>query len=178
MSRKLGLVALVGTMVSMAFTANAWAQGATLTVTPQVASPGQVVTVNGSGFSQTGGGLSDASIRLSKRNGIELAGEPVDTAGRVSVQFPVPPNLPPGWYLLIGTQIVEANGRQKSFTPGRTRLRVVAAKAAATAAAPSSGDGGWPGPALPFALGGALVLLAAGGLLTARRLHNRQPLGS
>ena len=178
MRRRFGLVLLAGFVVPLAFAANASAQGANIAVSPATASPGQVVTVTGSGFSQTGGGLSDASIRLSTRNGQELASEPVDTAGRVSADFPVP-NLAPGWYLIIATQIVEASGRQKSFTPGRTRLRVVAAaKAGAGAAAPSSGDGGGTGPGAPLAFAGALILLAAGGLLAARRIHNRQPLGS
>lgn len=178
MRRRFGLVLLAGLIVPLACAANASAQGASLAVSPAVASPGQVVTVTGSGYSQTGGGLSDAAIHLSTRNGQVLAEEPVDQANRFSTQFPVP-NLAPGWYLLIGTQIVEANGRQKSFTPGRTRLRVVAAaKVGAGAAAPSGGDGGPSGPGMPLAIGSALILLAAGGLLAARRIHNRQPLGS
>lgn len=182
MRRYVGLFSVVGVLLPLVFAASASAQGANLDVSPRVASPGQVVTVTGSGYTQTGGGLSGASIRLSRRNGIELANEPVDTAGRIEASFPVPQGLAPGWYLLIATQIVEANNRQKSFTPGRTRLRVVAAaKGAAGAAPPSSGGGGLPGdPGWMTAGAIALALLAAGSTLVARRrwTHNRQPLGS
>ena len=181
MRRNLGLSVVVGLVASLVVAATASAQGANLDVSPKAASPGQVVTVTGGGYTQTGGGLSGASIRLSTRNGLELANEPVDTAGRIEASFPVPQNLAPGWYLIIGTQIVEANGRQKSFTPGRTRLQVVAAAKGDAAAAASSDGGGLPGaPGWLTAGAIALALLAAGSTVAARRrwTHNRQPLGS
>lgn len=180
MRRNAGMVFVIGLLLPLAFTATASAQGANLDVSPKTATPGQVVTVSGGGFSQTGGGLSDASIRLSTRNGQELASEPVDQANRVEASFPVP-NLAPGWYLIIASQTVEANGRHKSFTPGRTRLRVVAASSARSDAAAGAGSsGGWPGPPTMAAGGIALILLAAGSTLVARRrwTHNRLPLGS
>lgn len=182
MRRNVGLGVVVGLLVSLVVAATASAQGANLDVSPKVASPGQEVIVTGGGYTQTGGGLSGASIRLSTRNGLELANEAVDTAGRIEASFPVPANLAPGWYLLIATQIVEANNRQKSFTPGRTRLRVVAAAKNAAGAAPTSdGGGGLPGDPGWLTVGAiALTLLAAGSTLAARRrwTHNRQPLGS
>lgn len=181
MRRYVGLFSMVGLLLPLVVAATANAQGANLDVDPKAARPGQVVTVTGGGYAETGGGLSNASIRLSTRNGVELKSQPVDTAGRITTSFPVP-NVAPGWYLIIATQTVEANGRQKSFTPGRTRLQVVAAaKDGAGAAAASSGGGGWPGePGWRAAGGLALIVLAAGSTLAARRrwVHNRQPLGS
>lgn len=181
MRRYVGLYSMVGLLLPLVVAATASAQGASLEVNPKMASPGQPVTVTGGGYTQTGGGLSGASIRLSTRNGLELANEPVDTAGRIEASFPVPQGLAPGWYLIIGTQIVEANGRQKSFTPGRTRLRVVAAAKDSAGAAASSDGGGLPGgPGWLTAGALALAFLAAGSTLAARRrwTHNRQPLGS
>ena len=181
MRRNLGLAVVVGLVVSLVVAASASAQGASLDVTPKAASPGQVVTVTGSGYTETAGGISNVAIHLSRRNGLELKNGPVNTAGRITTTFPVPANLAPGWYLLIGTQIVEANGRQKSFTPGRTRLQVLAAAKGNAGAAASSDGGGLPGaPGWPAAGAIALALLAAGTTLAARRrwTHNRQPLGS
>lgn len=179
MRRNVGLFLAVGCLLPLAFAANASAQGANLDVAPKMASPGQVVTVTGSGYSQTGGGLSGASIRLSTRNGQELVTDSVDTAGRIDASFPVP-NVPPGWYLIIANQTVDANGRAKSFTPGRTRLRVVAASRRSAAAAAGGGSSGWPSQPAWLAIGGiGLIMLATGSTLAARRwTHNRQPLGS
>jgi hypothetical protein len=182
MRRNVGLFVVVGSLLPLVFAANASAQGANLDVSPKTASPGQVVTVTGSGYSQTGGGLSGASIRLSTRNGQELVTDSVDTAGRIEASFPVP-NVAPGWYLIIAHQPVDANGRAKSFTPGRTRLRIVApvARSAVAAGDGSSSGGGWPGqPAWLAVVGIGLILLATASSLVARRrwTHNRQPLGS
>jgi len=151
-------------------------------VTPSVASPGQVVTVTGRGFTNSAGNTG-VTIHLSTRNGRAIAPTITpDTAGRINTSFPVPANIPAGWYLLIGTQTRTVAspsgapaGSASGFTPGRTTLRIQGAKSGqATASAPGAGGSNW----LPALMAG-LVLTAAGVMLTARRIRslNRSPLG-
>ena len=168
MRRKFGLLLIVGAALPLICAANASAQGAVMLVSPKVATPGQAVTVTGSGF-----GAGDVDIRLMKRNGTSVGGTTADTAGRISTTIQAPAGA--GQYLLIGIQTT-ANGRQRAFTPGRTRLRVAGTAAAATAArAPKGGFG----PALPIGADIGFLLLLAGGLtLTIRTLRRRQPLAA
>ena len=166
MRRKLGLFLVVGAAVPLMFAASAHAQGAVMLVSPKVAAPGQAVTVTGSGF-----GNADVDIRLSTRDGEPIGGTLADSAGRISTTIAAP--QAPGQYLVIGIQR-NANGRQRAFTPGRTRLRVVAAAKGAAGAAPSGGFG----PATPVAAGLGLLLVAGGLTLAIRRqrtLRRRQP---
>ena len=158
MRRNVAQVLTVGILFSLAFAANAAAQGATLVISPTSVAPGGVVSVTGSGFSTAGG----VNIRLSTRDGEPLSSPSPDTRGRFVVNVPIPPSQAPGTYLVIATQVT-AQGRQRGFTPGRAKLRI----AAGAAAAPPGSREGWPPAAL------ALVALAALGLiaLVARRLR-------
>ncbi len=171
---------VVGAVAPLAFAANASAQGAVLKLSASTASPGQTITASGRGFSNAAG-VSGVTIRLSTRAGRALSSAVTpDTAGKINVTFPIPANVSPGWYLVLGTQ-TRADGTQQSFTPGRTTLRVQGAAAGRAAAAASRG-GGSGGPVSVAVLAAAmlaLLVLAAGAALTARRLWtlNRPPFG-
>jgi len=171
---------LLSALFPLAFASSASAQGAVLKLSQSVASPGQTITASGRGFSNVAG-VSGVTIRLSTRAGRVLAPAVTpDTAGKISVTFPIPANVSPGWYLVLGTQ-TNSNGSARSFTPGRTTLRVQgAASGRAAAVAPPGGGAGGPGSVsvLLAALLGLLVV-GAGAALTARRLWalNRPPLG-
>lgn len=159
MRRKFGLLLVCGAVLPLMFAAGAHAQGAVMLVSPKVATPGQLVNVTGSGFGTAG----DVNLRLNTRDGVPVGGTVTDTSGRISTTIAAPAT--PGEYLLIGTQTTP-NGRQRAFTPGRTRLRVVAAAAkGAAGAAPSDGFA----PAIPSAAGLGLLLLAGGLMFTVRR---------
>ena len=164
MGSKVGLLLVLGMGLPLAFAASASAQSGALVITPGTASPGQQVTVTGSSFSSAAG-LNPPAVRLSTRNGPVLANPTVDGASNITATFPAPAT--PGTYLILGTQTY-ANGRQKSFTPARGSLRVVAARRSESSAAMI---------AVPL---GGLVLLGAGFLLMARRRStlNRLQLGS
>ena len=167
MRRRFTLLSALGLLAALATAPSASAQGTVIQVTPQTISPGQTVTVTGGGFATAAAG--NVVIRLNYRDGqVLISGADLDTRGQLdSVQFPWPA-MAPGNYLVIATQTY-TNGRQVAFTPGRTRVRVVAASSAA-AAAGAGGGGGLLSP-LPIA-GGALALLLLGGLaLTARKLR-------
>ncbi len=179
MRRKVGLFLVCAFALPLVVAATASAQGATLQVSDQQPAPGQQVLVTGNGFS-SGAGRTPVSIRLSSRTGRELASATPTAGGLISTNVLIPPNLQPGWYLLVGTQEIEANRRAAPFTPGRTRIRVRAASAGAVAP-PPGGRGGLPGSPLGLlAMGSALVALATGATLTARRLRtaDRPQLGS
>ena len=185
MRRKVGLFFVGGLLLPLLVSASASAQGSTMRVTPKNAGPGQVVNVrsfNGSFVSATG--TSAVLIRLDTRWGRVLRSTTADTRGNINVDIPIPDPLPadlqPGWHLLIASQTIEANGRQRSFTPARTRVRITATPSGASSAAPG-GRGGLPdSPVGLLALGSAFALLGTGAALTARRLRtlNRPPLGS
>lgn len=164
MGSKVGLLLVLGMGLPLAFAASASAQGAAMVITPETASPGQLITVAAGNFA-SGSTVNAPAVRLSTRNGPVLANPAPDGAGRISATFPAPQT--PGTYLILGTQTY-TNGRQKSFTPARGRLRVVAARRGASSAT-----------AIAVPLGG-LVLLGAGFLLMARRRStlNRPQLGS
>ena len=158
MKRKFGLFLVCGAVLPLMFAASAHAQGAVMLVSPKVATPGQLVTVTGSGF-----GNGDVNIRLNRRNSELIGGTVTDTSGRISTTIAAPAT--PGHYLVIGIQTTP-NGRQRAFTPGRTRLRVVAAAAkGAGGAAPSDGFG----PTILVVAGLGFLLLAGGLTLTIRR---------
>lgn len=166
MRRRFGLLLAFGLLTPLAIAASASAQGTVIQMVPQTVSPGQVVRVTGGGFN-TAAGANPVNIRLRTRDGqIILAGANLDTRGQLdNAQFPFP-NVAPGIYLVIATQTY-ANGRQVAFTPGRTRIRVVAASAAAAGTGGPGGPGGW----LMTAGALALLLLVAGLTLTARKLR-------
>ena len=171
MRRKFGVVACT-LLLPLVFAGSAAAQGSVLQASSQVVSPGQNITVTGNNFTSAPGN-SPVRIRLNTRNGLVLAtANPPDSLGNISVSFQVP-QLATGWYLLLSTQTVDANGRQRAFTPGRTRIRVQGAAAA------SASPGGGGGARTPLAVG-ALLALAAATTLTVRRLRtSRRPqLGS
>jgi hypothetical protein len=180
LGRRVAFFLVAGAVIPLAFASSASAQGAVLKLSTSVASPGQTITASGRGFSNVAG-VSGVTIRLSTRAGRVIAPAVTpDTAGKISVTFPVPANVSPGWYLVLGTQTNNSNGSARSFTPGRTTLRVQgAASGQAATAAPPGGTGG-PGsvPVLLAALL-ALLVLGAGAMVTARRLWtlNRPPFG-
>jgi hypothetical protein len=168
MRRRFTLLSALGLLAALVSAPSASAQGTVLSISPQTVTPGQTVTVTGGSFSTTAG-TSAVFIRLNHRDGqVLLAGADLDSRGQlINASFPWPA-MAPGNYLVLGTQTY-TNGRQVAFTPGRTRVRVVAASSAA-AAAGAGGGGGLLSP-LPLA-GGALALLLLGGLaLTARKLR-------
>lgn len=181
MRRSFGLLFMVAATLPLAFAATAGAQGSVLSVTPKSASPGQAVNVQGTSFSASG--ASPVFIRLSTRDGQVLRETtPQGASGRIDATFPIPSALAPGTYLLLATQTNDVNGRMKSFTPGRTTLRVVApgaaaagARAAARKAGPLPGGtiGGPAAPLAPAVSVLALTLLAAGAALLVVRRRSR-----
>ena len=177
MGRKVGLFLACGLVLPLVVAATASAQ---MLVTPKSARPGDVVNVrNFNGSFTSGAGTSGVVIRLNTRTGRVLRTTTPDARGNINVDIPLPGDLPLGWHLLIGTQTSEANGRQRAFTPLRTRVRVVAAGQAGSSA--PGGRGGLPDSPLGLlAIGSALAILATGAALTARKLRtlNRPPLGS
>jgi hypothetical protein len=179
MRRKVWLFFVCGLVLPLVVAATASAQGATMVVTPKSARPGDVVNVRSfNGGFVTAAGTSNVVIRLATRKGRELRTAPVDPRGNINVDVPLPGDLQPGWHLLLGTQTIEVNDRQRSFTPGRTRLRITAASAGS--AAPGGRGGSPDSPLGLLAMGSALILLVTGAALTARKLRtlNRPPLGS
>ena len=179
MGRKIGLFLACALVLPLAVAASASAQGSNLIVTPKTARPGDIVNVRTfSGSFTNAAGSSGVVIHDGFRDGPVLRTTTADARGNINVDIPLPANMRLGWHLLIATQTIDANNRQRSFTPGRTRLRVVAASAGAAA---PGGRGGLPdSPVGLLALGSVLILLATGATLTARRLRtlNRTPLGS
>lgn len=172
MRRNVGLFLVCGLVLPLLVAASASAQGATMVVTPKSARAGDVVRVRSfNGNFSTATGTSNVVIRDGTRTGRILRSTPPDPRGNINIEFPLPADLQPGWHLLVATQTVDATGRQRGFTPGRTRLRITAASAGSAAPA---GRGGSPGSPLGFlAIGPALVLIATGATLTARNLRTR-----
>ena len=177
MRRKARLFFVCGVVLPLVVAATASGQGSVLQVDVKEPARGQVITVTGTSFT-AGAGNSPVRIRLSTRSGRVLTTAAPDSSGRIRASFPVPPDLSPGWYLILATQTTTVNNRARSFTPGRARILV---RAAGAASAAPGGRGGLPDSPLGLvALGFALVLLATGATLTARRLRtlNRPRLGS
>lgn len=182
MRRKVGPFLVVVGLLPLVVAASASAQGAVLRVTPSVAAPGDVV--NASGRGGYSGAATNSFIRLSTRKGQVLTPFTVDTLGRISADFPVP-SVSPGTYLILATQDRPTalpppappglTGQPQSFGPGRTTLRITAPRSARTAATgvPAGDDGGSTGQPLAVLMAAlfALILLAAGSTLTARRLR-------
>ena len=195
MTRKVGLFLVCGVVLPLAFASTASAQ---VDVNPKDPTPGQEVTVKSiGGFSGTGGTVF---IHLDARSspGVTHApgtpGDPLceeqlvrgcllgttapDPRGGIDTKFRVPAGVRPGDHLLVISQRVSTSGRQRGFTPLRTTIRVQPALAGA---ATPGGRGGLPGSPLGLlAVGSALLLLATGATLTARRLRTptRPQLGS
>ncbi len=175
MRRRVGLFLVAGVILPLVVAATASAQGSTLRLSTQVASPGETVTATGGSFT-TAAGASTVSIRLSTRDGQILTDATPDTRGEIEARLRIP-SVSPGWYLVLATQTT-ANGRQRAFTPARTRLLVRASGTGAVT--PPAGGSPGEGPPAGVLLAGILavvILLAAGSTLTARRLRN-QPLGN
>lgn len=186
MRRNVGLFLVCGFVLPLVVAASASAQGALIRVAPKSAGPGDVVNVRSfNGNFVTAAGTTGVVIRLDTRWGRILRSTTADARGNINIDIPIPEPLPadmqPGWHLLIASQTIEVNGRQRSFTPGRTRLRITATSGGAGSAAPS-GRGGPPDlPLGLFGLGSALCLLGTGAVLAVRRFRrppNRLPLGS
>ena len=179
MRRKFGLFVVCGFVLPLVVAATASGQGATLRIDDQTPAPGQQVTITGSGFSAGAGAVS---LRLDSRTGPLLPGGSATASiqGLISVNTTIPASLSPGWHLIIGTQVIEANGRQAAFTPGRVRINVGGAGAGGRAAPPPGGGGVPDSPWGLLALGAAFLLLATGATLTVRRIrtHNRPQLGN
>ena len=182
MRRRIGLFLVTGMLLALARAAEASAQGATLTVivpgpTPGQASPGQVITVTGTGFNPTNAHIGGVDIRLNTRDSEPLANTNPTPQGTISTEFPLPQaaSLPPGEHLLIGTQVT-TRGRHTFGTPGRAKLRIVAGTRGEGA-----GAAGFSGDIPPAALAGILALIALTGTVVfcARRLRTLdRPLGS
>lgn len=180
MRRRIGLFLVTGMLLPLAVAAEASAQGATLTVTaPSTgqATPGQVITVTGTGFNPTNAHVGGVDIRLNTRDSEPLANTNPTPQGTITAEFPLPQaaSLPPGEHLLIGTQVT-TRGRHTFGTPGRTKLRIVAGTRGEEASA-----AGFPGDVPPAALAGILALVALTGTVVfcARRLRTLdRPLGS
>ena len=167
MRRRAGLVWVVGLVVPLVAAASAHGQGATLVVNPPAAAPGAVVTVTGTGYNQSSARIaSGVNIRLNTRDSEPLANTNPTSAGTISATFPLPASLTPGEYLLIGTQTT-VRGRHTFGTPGRTKLRVVAAGGAV----PGGRTPGDPPPAVLAAAILGLLALAGGSALGVRRLR-------
>lgn len=180
MRRRIGLFLVTGMLLPLAMAAEASAQGATLTVivpgaTPGQASPGQVITVTGTGFNPTNAHVGGVDIRFNTRDSEPLANTNPTPQGTISAEFPLPPNVAVGEHLLIGTQVT-TRGRHTFGTPGRAKLRIVAGTRGEGASA-----AGFPGDIPPAALAGILALIALTGTVVfcARRLRTLdRPLGS
>ena len=178
MRRRVGLFVMVGFVLPLVLAASASGQGAVLQLSPSTVRAGDSVQASApSGYSSTST-HSGVVIRLSTRRGRVLKpSTDVNPRGGFETDVPIPANLSPGLYLVLATQLT-ANGRQGFSTPGRAKLQVLPAPAAAGGGAP----GGSTGQAPPFALLAAilgLVLLVSGGTLAARRIRTSRPqLGS
>lgn len=176
MRRTVGLFLFCGLVLPLVAAANASAQGAVLELNPKSAAPGAVVNVTGAGYSAVSPNVNGVDIRLSTRDAQPLrTGVLPDTNNRITTEFQVPAGLAAGEYLVIATQLSVRN-RQVFGGPGRAKLRVTAARAAAASAPP-----GRTGPHATVLLGSATLalLLLTGGALAARRLRApHRPLGS
>lgn len=167
MRRKVGLILVFGAALPLTIASVAWACGvlATLRVDKRVAAPGETVTATGSNWG-TREGNSAVTIRLSTRDGRELATTPALPGGKISETFALPTTLSPGWYVLVATQ-TNADGTPKAGTPGRTNLRIQGNAVAGAAASPwGSGNPSGPAASAAGAAGGQslLAILLAGGL--------------
>ena len=165
MRRRVGLASVVGLVGPLVLAATAYGQGATLVVTPSTAKVGDVITVTGSGYTQSNNHIaSGLDLRLNTRDAEPLGNTNVSSQGTITIALPVPPGTPLGEHLLIGTQRT-VRGRDVFGAPGRAKLRIVAASSSAAAA---------PGGGLPPAgiVGAVLALIAAGATaLGIRRLR-------
>lgn len=171
MRRCFGLFVVVGLIMPLAWAAEASAQGAVLQVTPQTVVRGQSVTVTGAGFSGSSAAIaSGIDIRLDTRDAEVLANTNTSSAGTfpVPLQIPIPASTPVGEHLLIGTQVT-VRGRHVFGAPGRTKLRVVAASAAAAVRAAGPGVP----PAAPIATIFVLLALSGGIVVCIRRLRTQ-----
>ena len=171
MRRRVGLFLAVGVLLPLALAAEASAQGATLAVDVPSAKPGDLITVTGAGYTRSNNHIEGGvDIRIGTRDSDPIANTNVGSDGRFTISF-LAPQLPPGEYLLIGTELSKGDPPRHVFgSPGRAKLRMIAA---AGAAAPG---GRGPGDMPPAVLVGsilALLGLTGGTVLCARTLRAR-----
>ena len=170
MRRKAGLFLACGLLLSLVMAASASGQGNTLQVDDPTPRPGQDIKITGFGFAGTSG-VNPINIRFSTRDNEPVASPGLNSLGQIETTITVPPTFKPGWYLILATQTVTANGRQRAFTPARTRIKV---EGTPISGAVPRGGGGDPLPGSPLgilALSAALLALAAGATLTVRRIR-------
>ena len=170
MRRRVGLFLFCGLVLPLVVTASASAQGAVLRVSKQVVTVGETITIEGSGFTNTAVDIRIGPTRDSPIDR-EVSGSPFSTT------LTIPARLTPGWHLVHGTQVT-AVGRHRGFTPGRTRIRVISASAAA-GGAPGGGltDAGPPTPIVVAIVG--LFILAGTTTLAVRKVRTlNRPLGN
>ena len=169
MRRRAGLFLLCGLVLPLVVVANASAQGAVVRVSKQVVTVGETITIEGVSFS-----AAAVDIRIGPTRDSPIVRE--TNGPSFSVELTIP-QLAPGWHLIQATQVTAA-GRARGFTPGRARIRVV--PAAAAAGLPPSGVSTGAGPPTPLVVAIiGLVLLAGTSTLAVRRLRTlNRPLGS
>lgn len=172
MRRKFGLFLTCALALPLVVAASAQGQGNTLLVDDQTPRPGQDINIRGFGFAGTTG-LNPINIRFNTRDSEPVASPGLNSLGQIDTTITVPTTFKPGWYLILATQTVTANGRQRAFTPARTRIKVEGTPIAS--AVPRGGEpGGLPDSPLGFlALASALLTLTAGVMLTVRRRRTR-----
>jgi len=174
MRRRVGLLFAFGLLLPLVLAAQASAQGALLAVSPSTATPGQEVTVTGSGYNPSTGNVGGVNFRLSTRDNPVLGNSSVSPQNTVSATFPLPDSLTPGVYLLIGTQVT-VRGRHTFGTPGRAKLRIVSS----ASAVPAGRTPAEPPPAVLVGTILAAIALLGGSALCVRRLRTLdRPLGS
>lgn len=153
-SRKF-IYGVVGMVVALplALASGAWACAAmaTMTLTPNAASPGTLVSGTGQGFDggEHGfeGELPPVIIRFDTRNGPILWQGTPDLEGDISFSFPAP-NAKKGQHIIIGMQDDRDTGRPLYGTPARQSLRILAPTP--SAAVPLVGPGAGSTPPAPL----------------------------
>lgn len=154
-SRKLvyGFACMV-VAVPLALASGAWACAAlaTLTLNPNAAAPGQLVSGTGQGFDggEHGfeGELPPVVIRFDTRNGPILWQGTPNLDGDISYSFPAP-NAKKGQHIVIAMQDDRDTGRPLYGTPARQSLRILAPSASA-AVPPVVGPGSGAQPPAPL----------------------------
>lgn len=173
MRRRIGFLFICSAVVPIAvFAATAWGCGTLVTMSssPKVAAPNQLVTVTGRHWGATPTN-TNVQIRWNSRTGPILR-EATPAEMLTGVLVAVPAGTAPGWYVLTGTQFNATTGVAKTGSPGRTTVRVQGASANSNTpwgAAKPTGSGGPGSPDVPVpAILLSVGLLATGLTLVAR----------
>ncbi len=135
LSRKFGLVGLVGAVSTVVMTAASWAciPVATLNASPAQAKPGQHVTVSGAQY----GEKSPVVIRFNALDGPVLASLTPAKDGLISGAVTIPNDAKPGNYVLVATQEA-VRGETTWGVPSRALVSVVGYAGAPVVGAPVS----------------------------------------